>query len=93
MNYKFWHNLKYINWTKEAQLEKVSCDEFVSIKEKLESVGGVRIKKKTLREAFFENDYYLEKTGNWVRLYYKNNKDKYVIVSTNSYDEATNGRE
>ena len=93
MNYKFWHNLKYINWTKEAQLEKVSCDEFVSIKEKLESAGGVRIRKKTLREAFFDNDYYLEKTGNWVRLYYKNNKDKYIIVSTNSYDEAKNGRE
>lgn len=92
MNYRFWHKLKYINWTQEAQLQKVGCDEFVAIKDKLEDMGGERIKKKTLRKAFFDFDYYLEKTGNWVRLYYKNEKDKYVIVSTNSYDEQKNKR-
>lgn len=91
MNYKFWHGLKYINWTKEAQLVKITCDGFMDVIDKLERKGGTKIKKKTLRSAYFGDDYYIEKTGNWKRLYYRDD-DGYKIVSTNVYDEAKNTR-
>ena len=89
--YDFKHVLKYVKWSKEATLEKGSTEQFGDLLESLIKKGFKQIDTKTIRYNYLNKGYYIEKVGNWKRLYYYDNDWK--IFSTNVYDENKNKEE
>ena len=85
---KFLHELKYINWRKEAEYKVLTQNELLQKLEKLKKNGN-NAKSKTVRNDWSEGSFAVETRGYYQHLYVFENK-KYTHYSTNTFDDSKN---
>lgn len=83
-----YHKIQYINWKYEAEKKTIPASE---MKVKLADImaNRTKAKTKTKRSEYTDTTYGLEKHGDYCELYLYEN-GKYVIYSTNMYDDKKN---
>ena len=88
MSNMIYKKLNYINWKYEAQKVRLSASE---MKQKLAEVMATRTKTetKTKRADYTELTYGIQKHGDYCELYLVEN-NKYIIYSTNMFDDKKN---
>lgn len=87
-NYRFNHQINYINWYKESEFINIEQEEMREMLAEYKTKKR-KLKYKTIRKQWNKDTYFLEKKNNWMYLYTFDG-EKYFTFTCNWFDNHKN---
>ena len=87
-NYRFNHQINYINWYKESKFINIEQEEMREMLIEYKTRKR-KLKYKTIRKQWNKDTYFLEKKNNWMYLYTFDG-EKYFTFTCNWFDNHKN---